>query len=1174
MILRRTFIPHGVGIAAVCCLLSSTVGAAEPNVPLKTTPIRGFVDAPSSLPVRSGEPGELAIERLHQRWESVLRVRKDLGPHPMSQKGLARHDARVRGLLRGSATIVPDTLKVLLVRIAFRADRSGPLTAVTTDGSFQLEADPSILFDPPPRDHRYFEAHAEALSEYWSSMSNGQIVAETTVLPPGDQDAYLLEDIADYGPGSGGFWTVALLEKLVQDMILVTDDGTLADGSANLADYDFNNPNTPVIFAHAGADLQSNLVWEPGQEGYSPNDIPTFFVTLGDSAVVDLQSIDSVTGEPGRMTECSVIPETTSQDGLVGAITAALVHEFGHALGLPDLYSTTTGLPAVGFWGIMDSGTNLAAVVGVEDPNNPGEIVAEFVTGLLPPQPTIWSKWYLGLVDEQRVGASTVSTDLAASWRQDTRDKVLRIDVSANEFFLVENRWIPPVLDPSWSLTADPQSGVVLYLGEYREIQPGEFELVGNTHLYDFFMPWSGGILIWRVRQDRVEAGMPFNTVQGTTSRLGVELIEADGIKDIGVADFATRGFVGSDTDAFRSATSFVYDGGSFTIPGTTTEFGPHTLPASQSSFRIPTGVSVSGIGGTSEVSTPISARIEGLMEAPGGGYPVEVPGATDARGNAIVARGEAASLGVVDIGGRTALIATAGLVDGSAEPGLYAWDREGQPFLASARVAELTGPLAGAPLLADQPAASSLITVTQAGIVGVFDAANDFAPIMQLTLDSVDTQPLLLWGDGVPWVFAADRAGSRAFAIELSDADPVPVPFPLPVGARLQADPVYLRATAGVDTIVDAVALVYDGPIDLRDARGVSVDPALWPVTLPEAAAPDSEAWLATWPGASDLDPDRLIVVNERGQVSRVGLVDGEAAVELLSDAPGRAPVGEVVLADVDGDGALDIVIVTSDRVWALHEDGAPLRGFPVLISELLIVLEREDDHFVNSPVVADLDGDGLNEIAITTFYGITHVLSDRGASEAGFPRAFSSSGSVLGVVDFAGSSGATRTLVSFDALGDSLGSGRRARPARLNALDLGPAPTAAGSSRPAEWVLRGGSMGRSGRGQAGAAAGNATDPAEGLDTALIIPNPIGNRDNRAFVRYYSGGAHTATITLYTLEGQEAGHWTHDVSATAAPVQLEWSPQGLVSGPYLCRVDYLGRQGRTSDLKTVYVER
>ena len=116
---------------------------------------------------------------------------------------------------------------------------------------------------------------------------------------------------------------------------------------------------------------------------------------------------------------------------------------------------------------------------------------------------------------------------------------------------------------------------------------------------------------------------------------------------------------------------------------------------------------------------------------------------------------------------------------------------------------------------------------------------------------------------------------------------------------------------------------------------------------------------------------------------------------------------------------------------------------------------------------------------------------------------------------------------------------------------------------------------MQRRGRGaDGGAAASNATDPAQGLETALMIPNPIGNADDQAFVRYYSGAAHTATITVYTLEGEEAGRWTHEVPDAGRPVQLAWSPRGLSSGPYLCRVDYVGRDGRTTDLKTVYVER
>ena len=111
---------------------------------------------------------------------------------------------------------------------------------------------------------------------------------------------------------------------------------------------------------------------------------------------------------------------------------------------------------------------------------------------------------------------------------------------------------------------------------------------------------------------------------------------------------------------------------------------------------------------------------------------------------------------------------------------------------------------------------------------------------------------------------------------------------------------------------------------------------------------------------------------------------------------------------------------------------------------------------------------------------------------------------------------------------------------------------------------------------GHVGEVASIDTSVVEMLLAGGFIPviAPIGVGDDRAFVRYYSGGAHTASRTLYTLEGEEVGRWTHEVSAADSPVQLEWSADGLVSGPYLCRIDYLGRDGRTTDLKTVYVER
>ena len=37
------------------------------------------------------------------------------------------------------------------------------------------------------------------------------------VLPAGEEDSYKLSDIADYGPGVNGFWTLESLERLVRD---------------------------------------------------------------------------------------------------------------------------------------------------------------------------------------------------------------------------------------------------------------------------------------------------------------------------------------------------------------------------------------------------------------------------------------------------------------------------------------------------------------------------------------------------------------------------------------------------------------------------------------------------------------------------------------------------------------------------------------------------------------------------------------------------------------------------------------------------------------------------------------------------------------------------------------------------------------------------------------------
>ena len=73
-----------------------------------------------------------------------------------------------------------------------------------------------------------------------------------------------------------------------------------------------------------------------------------------------------------------------------------------------------------------------------------------------------------------------------------------------------------------------------------------------------------------------------------------------------------------------------------------------------------------------------------------------------------------------------------------------------------------------------------------------------------------------------------------------------------------------------------------------------------------------------------------------------------------LFPQIPYAANVNTPILADVDGDGIPDIVFCCNKYIYALHNDGSDIVGFPII----------SDYIFQETPCVADIDNDGKNEL------------------------------------------------------------------------------------------------------------------------------------------------------------------------------------------------------------------
>ena len=333
---------------------------------------------------------------------------------------------------------------LLCIRVQFQTDN---VTTTTGNGTML-----------PEHNIGYFNSIFERMEAYYDEISYGQLTVDVSIT----EKVYTLDnDMSYYGANDN---------RMERNVNLVNDAVAKADPDINFDQY------RKFIVIHAGSGEESDM------RDDSPNDIWSNHVGEYQMWAVLGHAISTNDGVSIR--EISIVPETQNQDGYTNSnITGVICHEFGHDLGLPDLYDVDYNSNGIGIWGLMGAGGHL---------NN----------GVTPAHPSAWSKIFLGWADPIEITANTESLSIRNVEDYPEIYKIIVPHTEGKEYFLIENR---------------ARTG------------------------FDYYLP-HGGLLIWHIDEsvmyENLGGGftrMDANDINTDPSHKAVDLEEASGTQELDV---------------------------------------------------------------------------------------------------------------------------------------------------------------------------------------------------------------------------------------------------------------------------------------------------------------------------------------------------------------------------------------------------------------------------------------------------------------------------------------------------------------------------------------------------------------------------------------------------------------------------------------------------------------
>jgi len=854
-----------------------------------------------------------------------------------------------------------DTYRILALRVSFPQESPDEETT-SGNGTFDLRTFADVQdslaypFDMPPHNRIYFEAHLQALTNYYNTASNGQLAIQYDVFPRAENNSYeLTTPLIDYGNGR-------TRNEVAERIVRLFRDGILAADVAEADNLDFSQYDAFAIF-HAGLG---------GEASQALNDIPSAFISQSD--LIDFVE-GSIAVDNGAFTITSgmLLPEAISTSGR-GGLNGTLARFFASQLGLPGLSDFENDLPAVGDWSLMDTGANNlieADKLGLQplsttSDNDGDDRIGTTLIGFLPSLPMVWSRVKLGWTTPITVTRSDTLQIVAAHIQSDLPQAV-KVPLSATEYFLIENRIS--------RLTVHSQTPTI------QLSQPNGVWLSVDDQ--DAFIPGSG-ILIWHIDDTVINASgdrkninsNPDYEIAFTQYRRGIALEEADGLLDIGnvsASRVVQNGIIsfsaieGSENDPF-------YIGNNATI-------GPETTPNTNSNLSYATGVTIEILSPQADTMT-VAIRFAQQQD----NWPVTTSRPTTHAPRSIDLNGD----GVKEI-----IHSMSGVPEISA-----AWQINGAPFLFDNTSFELVASLTPAIGDISNLTPGEEMTYHRGGNSRTLwrspnDPVTETIPLSDLTI-RLSSQPLIgvflgspvdIWGwsNGlIEWgeFETGNRGvtnigqGIQSLAVGNIDTDPdnelIAVTdngqVHLITGANQN------QLIASLDPIIGSPAI---GDLDQNGTDDIAVvtsNGQLYVLTA-EGIAYQSDPVIGgatSSPVLADLDNDGFIEVLfgglERIWVFRFNgtLQNGGALSFPLKDESGGIQASPII-ADINADGALEIIIGSpGGLIYGLTATGDALAGFPLSVPGPIYA----------SPLIDDLDNDGTLELVTFTTNGALQLF------------------------------------------------------------------------------------------------------------------------------------------------------------------------------------------------------